>query len=170
MWAPWRSDYVSKPGGNTATLFADLAASNDDEKNLILLRGKCCFGILNRYPYNTGHLMVVPYRVTPNLEDLADDELLEMMNMIRHLKAVVAKAFQPQGYNVGINIGSVAGAGIVEHLHIHLVPRWKTDANFMTTTAETRVHPCDLPSVYKRLKDVLDQAPIATSGQLAPLG
>ena len=165
LWAPWRSDYVSRPGGNTATLFSDLAASNEDEKNLILLRGKACFGILNRYPYNTGHLMVVPYRVTPSLEDLSDDELLEMMNMIRHLKAVIFKAFKPQGYNVGINIGSVAGAGVVAHLHIHLVPRWKTDSNFMTTTAETRVHPCDLAGVYKQLKAVMDGAPSPSPAQ-----
>ncbi len=118
-------------------------------------RGKSCFAVLNRYPYTTGHLMIVPYRATAALEDLADDELLEMMTMLKRMKAAAAAAFQPHGFNVGINLGAAAGAGIEAHLHVHLVPRWNHDANFMTTTAGTRVHPCELTSVYAAIRNAL---------------
>jgi ATP adenylyltransferase len=127
-------------------IFARIAQSTDDEAHFVLARGKSCFAVLNIFPYNTGHLMIIPYRETGALEDLSDDELLEMMTMLKRLKAAVSAAFSPQGFNVGINLGVAAGAGIEQHLHIHLVPRWKGDANFMTTTADTRVHPNDLAS------------------------
>jgi ATP adenylyltransferase len=163
LWAPWRNNYVSQTTGrNTATLFADIAKSNDDEENLVVLRGKSCFGILNRYPYNTGHLMVVPYRVTGKIEELGDDEILELMNMMRYLKTVLTTAFAPHGFNIGINLGAAAGAGIVEHMHLHLVPRWRSDSNFMTTTADTRIHPSDLGQVYAKVKQVIAETPAST--------
>jgi len=155
LWAPWRNLYVKNCQKNEGNVFAEIAQGSDDEGHYVLARGKGCFAILNLYPYNTGHLMVIPYRVTGALEDLSDDELLEMMTMLKRMKAAVTAAFQPHGFNVGINLGAAAGAGIDQHLHIHLVPRWRSDANFMTTTAETRVHPTELATVYAMLKKQL---------------
>jgi ATP adenylyltransferase len=155
LWAPWRGQYVSRPESERGDVFAEIARSSDDETNHVLARGKSCFALLNLYPYSSGHLMVVPYRVTGALEDLADDELLEMMTMLKRMKAAVTAAFHPHGFNVGINLGAAAGAGIEGHLHLHLVPRWQGDANFMTTTAQTRVHPIELDSVYANIKKQL---------------
>jgi ATP adenylyltransferase len=155
LWAPWRNLYVKHPQDPKADVFAEIAQSSDDEAHFVLARGKSCFAVLNIYPYNTAHLMVVPYRSTGDLDDLSDDELLELMTMLKRMKAAVTAAFSPHGFNVGINIGSAAGAGIASHLHVHLVPRWRGDANFTTTTAETRVHPIDLATVYAALKKQL---------------
>jgi len=153
LWAPWRNPYVrhtqEKKEGN---IFAEIAQSGDDEANYVLARGKTCFALLNAYPYITAHLMVVPYRATGDLDDLDDTELLELMTMLRRMKQAVTEAVHPHGFNVGINIGAAGGAGIAEHLHIHLVPRWNGDSNFMTTTAETRVHPSDLAGTYKLIR------------------
>ncbi len=152
LWAPWRNLYVKDSKKYEGDIFAQIAQGSNDEEHFVLARGKSCFAILNLYPYNTAHLMVIPYRKTGTLEDLSDDELLEMMTMLKRMKAALTAAFQPQGFNIGINLGSAAGAGIDQHLHIHLVPRWRNDANFMTTTAETRVHPNDLPGVYAAIR------------------
>ena len=129
---------------------------DDDAGHFVLARGKSCFAVLNIYPYNTAHLMVVPYRATGDLDELSDDELLELMTMLKQMKAAVTAAFQPHGFNIGINLGSAAGAGIDQHLHVHLVPRWRSDSNFMSTTAETRVHPTDLSrrSIQRRSKNI----------------
>jgi len=156
LWAPWRNLYVTHPQGEKGgDVFAEIARSSEDEANHVLARGKSCFAVLNLYPYGTGHLMIVPYRSTGALEELADDELLELMTMLKRMKAAVSEAFHPHGFNVGINLGTAAGAGIEAHLHVHLVPRWRGDANFMTTTAQTRVHPSDLASVYASIKKQL---------------
>jgi ATP adenylyltransferase len=152
LWAPWRNLYVKHPQETKGDVFAQIAQSTDDDVNYVLARGKSCYAVLNLYPYNTAHLMIVPYRATGDLDDLGDDELLELMTLLKRMKAAVTAAYGPHGFNVGINIGAAGGAGIAEHLHIHLVPRWRGDANFMTTTAETRVHPSDLPSVYATIK------------------
>jgi ATP adenylyltransferase len=152
LWAPWRNLYVKDTQKNEGNVFARIAQGSDDEGNFVLARGKSCFAVLNIYPYNTGHLMIIPYRETGALEDLSEDELVEMMRMLMKMKAAVTAAFQPQGFNVGMNIGTAAGAGIDQHLHMHLVPRWKGDVNFMTATAETRVHPNDLRSVYAAIR------------------
>jgi ATP adenylyltransferase len=155
LWAPWRNLYVKDGQKNEGNIFARIAQGTDDEAHYVLARGKSCFAVLNVYPYNTGHLMVLPYRETGAMEDLSDDEMLEMMAMLLRLKKAVTTAFNPQGFNVGINLGAAAGAGIDQHLHIHLVPRWRGDANFMTTTAETRVHPTDLATVYAAIRKQL---------------
>jgi ATP adenylyltransferase len=152
LWAPWRNIYVKHPQEAKGDVFAGIAQSSDDEAHYVLARGKSCFAVLNLYPYNTAHLMVIPYRATGVLEDLGDDELLELMTMLKQMKAAVTAAYNPQGFNVGINIGAAGGAGIDSHLHVHLVPRWRGDSNFMTTTAETRVHPTDLATVYKTIR------------------
>ena len=155
LWAPWRNLYVKDSQKNTGDVFASIAQGTDDEAHFVLARGKTCFAVLNIFPYNTGHLMVIPYRETGALEDLGDDELLQLMTMLKQMKAAVTAAFNPQGFNVGINLGAAAGAGIDQHLHVHLVPRWRGDANFMTTTAGTRVHPNDLATVYAAIKKQL---------------
>ncbi len=156
LWAPWRNLYVGHPqDASKGNVFAEIARSSEDEANYVLARGKTCFALLNLYPYNTAHLMVVPYRATGDLDELDDAELLELMTMLRQMKQAVTAAIHPHGFNVGINIGAAAGAGIAAHLHVHLVPRWRGDANFMTTTAETRVHPSDLASVYKLIREKL---------------
>ncbi len=156
LWAPWRNLYVGHPQDTRGIdVFAEIARSTDDEANHVLARGKSCFALLNLYPYNTAHLMVVPYRATGDLDELDDAELLELMTMLRRMKQAVTEALHPHGFNVGINIGAAGGAGIAAHLHVHLVPRWRGDANFMTTTAETRVHPSDLASVYRMIREKL---------------
>ena len=158
LWAPWRNTYVKQPQEKKAGgVFEEMGRSSDDAANHVLARGKSCYAVLNIYPYNTGHLMIVPYRAIRDLDELADDELLELMTMLKRMKAAVTTAFAPHGFNIGINLGAAAGAGIEEHLHVHLVPRWRGDANFMTTTAETRVHPSDLEKVYEMLKKQLEK-------------
>jgi len=116
LWAPWRNLYVHDPQKCGPNVFSLIAQSSDDEANHVLTRGKSCFALLNLYPYNTAHVMVVPYRATGALEDLSDDELLELMTMLKRIKAAVTAAFQPHGFNVGINLGTAAGAGIDQHL------------------------------------------------------
>jgi len=156
LWAPWRNLYVKDGTKHEGNIFARIAQDTDDEANFVLARGKACFAILNLYPYNTGHLMILPYRQTGALEDLSDDETLEMMTMLKRMKAAITAAFRPDGFNIGINLGAAAGAGIEQHLHIHLVPRWRNDANFLTTVAETRIHPTDLPTIYAAIKKQLN--------------
>jgi len=156
LWAPWRNTYVKQPRENRdGGVFAEMGRSSDDEAHYILARGKSCYAILNIYPYNTAHLMIVPYRAVRDLDELSDDELLELMTLLKRMKAAVTAAVAPHGFNIGINLGAAAGAGIEEHLHVHLVPRWRGDANFMTTTAETRIHPSDLASVYAAIRKQL---------------
>jgi ATP adenylyltransferase len=155
LWAPWRNLYVRDSSKHGGDVFEKIAHGTDDEAHFVLARGKSCFAILNLYPYTTAHLMVIPYRKTGDLEDLSDGETLELWDLLKRMKAAVTTAFRPHGFNVGINLGAVAGAGIEQHLHIHLVPRWPNDSNFMSVTAETRVHPSDLPTVYAALKKQL---------------
>ncbi len=155
LWAPWRNLYVKESGKKEGDVFAQIAQSTDDEANYVLARGKACFAILNIYPYNAGHTMVLPYRETGALEDLSVDELVEMMTMITRIKMAMSAAFHPDGFNIGLNLGAAAGAGIDQHLHFHIVPRWRGDSNFMSTTADTRVHPTDLAGVYAAIKKQL---------------
>jgi ATP adenylyltransferase len=154
LWAPWRNTYVTH-GVSDADLFSRLAASTEDEAHHILLRSKASYAVLNAFPYNAGHLMVVPYRVVTDLDELSPDELLDLFAVLQKAKVAVTRAYRPHGFNVGINLGAAAGAGVPKHLHIHLVPRWSHDANFMTTAGGTRVHPSDLATVYRDLRAAL---------------
>jgi ATP adenylyltransferase len=154
LWAPWRFDYVttaSKPAQN-GCIFVELPAQENDRDNLILYRGETAFVMLNAFPYTNGHLMVAPFRHTPNVEDLDDDEHAEVARLIASAVRWLKRAYLPEGFNIGANIGSAGGAGIPSHVHWHIVPRWKGDTNFMTTVGEVRVLPQSLEDSYDLLK------------------
>jgi len=157
LHAPWRIQYIlgpkSLPGGGS--IFTRIAQSNDDEANYVIARGKSCFAMLNNYPYNGGHLMVLPYREVPDFDDLTEDELLELMTLMRRCKRALTKTMQPHGFNIGVNLGRIAGAGIEQHLHIHVVPRWTGDVNFMPAIAQTSVIPEALKETAAKLRAAL---------------
>ena len=159
LHAPWRIDYILAPkqpnGGGS--LFTRIAQSSDDVANHVIARGRTCYAVLNAYPYNGGHVMVVPYRQTADLNDLTDDELGDLMRLTRRCLNALAKTMKPDGFNVGMNLGRCAGAGILEHLHLHIVPRWNGDTNFMPVLADTRVMPEALADVAARLRAALAQ-------------
>lgn len=127
----------------------------DDARNHVLLRGRTGYAMLNIYPYSSGHVMVVPYKHTPDLEDLTEQELGDLTVMVRQCQRALRVALKPDGFNIGVNIGEAAGAGIKEHLHIHVVPRWKGDSNFMSVTADTRIVPESLDDTLRKLKEAL---------------
>jgi len=155
LWAPWRMEYIlsDKSGG---CFICDAAESDDDRATLVLARGRKAFGLLNRYPYNNGHLMVCPYRHLGAIEELDSGELGEIMGMLVDLKCLLDGVMHPDGYNVGINLGAAAGAGVEEHLHVHLVPRWKSDTNFIPVLADTKVIPQHLDELWEQLKGAGD--------------
>jgi ATP adenylyltransferase len=156
LWAPWRNSYVKQAGEQgCGNVFEFIGRSQEDAQHHVILRGKACFALLNAYPYNTAHTLIVPYREIPDLEALSDDELLEMMLVLRRVKGAISALFRPAGFNIGLNLGEAAGAGIPKHLHWHLVPRWRSDVNFMTVTGDTRVHPSDLDTIYQQLVTAL---------------
>ncbi len=155
LWSPWRLDYLTDPKAEECFFCAGVEG-NDDRENLILLRGKRAFMILNRYPYNNGHFMVVPYAHVPSLEDLDAPTLTEMMLLLNRGLAALRRAMAPDGFNVGANLGEVAGAGIKEHVHIHAVPRWSGDTNYMPVVGNMRVIPQTWLQTYDDLKAALD--------------
>jgi ATP adenylyltransferase len=156
LWTPWRYQYISQVAAKQPEcIFCDAAARTDDEETLVVYRGKGCFIILNRYPYTSGHSMVVPYAHVAELS-LCDAAILaEMMLLAQRLESAMKSLYQPDGLNYGMNLGRAAGAGIAGHLHLHALPRWIGDTNFMTVTGETRVHPEELATTFARLKKAL---------------
>jgi len=156
MWAPWRMAYVSAEDDHEfegpRCVFCELPALGDDARALILDRGDHCFVVLNAYPYASGHLMVVPFAHVDRLTDLTAAARAEMMELARTAQEVIAGAMAPHGFNLGMNQGAAAGAGIADHLHLHLVPRWSGDTNFMTSTGDVRVMPQSLEETYAALK------------------
>jgi ATP adenylyltransferase len=159
LHAPWRIQYIlaPKPPLAEASLFASIAQSNDDEVNHVVVRERTCFALLNTYPYNGGHLLVVPYKQTPDLNGLTDEELADLFKLTRRCQNVLTKVMSPHGFNIGINVGKVAGAGIVEHLHVHVVPRWSGDTNFMPVLASTTVLPEALSELAAKLRAAFRQ-------------
>jgi len=158
LHAPWRIEYILAPKpekGDGESFLSKIARSNDDEANLVIARGRTCFALLNRYPYNGGHLMVVPYRQVAELEDLTEEELLELMLMTRRCIQALKQTMAPDGFNIGLNLGRVAGAGVKNHLHIHVVPRWNGDTNFMPVIADTKVVSEALHETAARLRNAL---------------
>ncbi len=156
IWSPWRIEYIRKEKEDFC-IFCKKPKENRDRENYILYRGKKNFVILNSYPYNPGHLMVAPYRHIANLEELTEEELLEHFQLVSRSIALVKKVFHPSGFNIGINLGKVAGAGIEDHVHTHIVPRWEGDTNFLPVISETRVIPEALAETYARLAEKLEQ-------------
>lgn len=152
LWAPWRMEYImsEKPSG---CILCDKPGANKDAVNYILYRGEKNFVLLNTYPYNPGHLMIAPYRHVAGLEDLAAEELHEHIEIVSRSLRVLRKVFNPGGFNIGINMGKVAGAGITDHVHTHIVPRWQGDTNFMPVFSDARVIPQALADTYEQLKD-----------------
>jgi ATP adenylyltransferase len=153
LHAPWRIEYILSPKPELKPgLFARIAQSSDDEANLVVARDRTCFALLNRYPYNGGHLMVVPYKEAADLNGLTDGEVADLWKLVRRCVNALAAVMKPDGFNVGINLGKVAGAGILEHLHIHVVPRWTGDTNFMPVIAGTGVVPDALHNIAAKLR------------------
>jgi ATP adenylyltransferase len=158
LWAPWRMKYIKETvekeeeGKSDECILCKVVKESDDEKNLILYRSLRVYIILNKYPYNTGHLMIVPYRHVPSIEDLDPCELLELSLTIKHSVEALREAFSPDGFNVGVNIGRAAGAGIYEHVHVHIVPRWVGDSNFMPVIGGVKVIPQSLDETYYQIK------------------
>ena len=155
LWTPWRYSYIASGVKDDECIFCAAAERHDDAQSLIVLRAKKNFVILNRYPYTSGHVMVVPYAHRATLADSEPETLSEMMALAQRMERALESLYHPNGYNVGINIGKAAGAGIAGHLHLHVLPRWIGDTNFMTTVGETRVQPEDLATTYERLRGAL---------------
>jgi len=154
LWAPWRMKYVERspqPEGAGGNIFVDLPAESDDRKNLILHRGELAFVLLNAFPYANGHLLVAPYRQVADIVLLNDPELLEINQLVVRSVSWIRTAYRPDSFNIGINMGVAAGAGIPQHIHWHIVPRWNGDTNFMTSIMDTRVMPQSLEDSYARL-------------------
>ncbi len=157
LWTPWRYQYVTsgdKPGG---CVFCAAAASEDDRANLVVHRGGEAFVILNRFPYTSGHLMIVPYQHVATLGELSEAALLETARLARAVEGLLREVYHPDGMNLGMNLGKSAGAGIAAHLHLHALPRWSGDTNFMTVVGETRVLPEALDITWQRLRAAFQQ-------------
>jgi ATP adenylyltransferase len=157
LHAPWRIEYIlaqkAEPGERS--IFTQIAQSSDDVANLVLARDKTCFALLNSFPYTGGHLMIIPYKQVPDFDQLTDGELADLLKLTRRCQAALRQVMKPDGFNMGVNIGKVAGAGIVEHLHIHVVPRWNGDTNFMPILANTSVLPQALADLAAQLRIAL---------------
>jgi ATP adenylyltransferase len=151
LWAPWRIGYIKSAGKEKGCLFCRVFRSTRDKENLLVLRSKHAFVLLNLYPYNNGHIMVVPVRHTQELESLTADETADLMDTLKKAKRLLDAALKPDGYNIGINIGRASGAGIAQHLHIHVVPRWNGDTNFMASVGATKIISQSLQELYKIL-------------------
>lgn len=151
LWAPWRTQYIHATKDKSRCVFCDAAASADDRERGVIFRGQFNFVILNAYPYTSGHLMVAPYEHVSRLSHLEEAVATEMMQLTRRAEMVLQAEYRPEGLNLGMNLGQAAGAGIEEHIHMHVLPRWTGDANFMTAVGETRVLPEDLGRTYERL-------------------
>jgi ATP adenylyltransferase len=154
LWTPWRLSYVTDASTTTPACIFCAAVEAGDAEPLVVYRGARAFVILNKFPYNNGHLMVVPVRHTGSLADLDDAELLEVMTLAREAERILTEVYRPHGFNLGINLGRPAGAGILDHLHLHVVPRWNGDTSFMTVFGDTRVLPEELPQTARRLREV----------------
>ena len=157
LWAGWRSEYVetatSEPAGEADCVFCGILASGEpDDVTYVVWRGEWCAALLNAYPYTNGHLMVLPVRHVGEMEDLDDGERAEVWSAVTHAVRALKAAYSPDGLNVGINLGRSAGAGVPGHFHVHCLPRWNGDTNFMTTVAETRVMPESLPASWEKVR------------------
>ena len=163
LWAPWRMAYITRAHEMEGCLFCRLHEEEKDEENKVIYRGRTCFVVLNIYPYNTGHVMVAPYRHVAYPTDITDEELLDLWKTVNLAIRAIQLAYGPQGFNVGINLGRVAGAGVEDHLHVHVVPRWLGDTNFMPVLASTKVISQHIDEMYRSLKEAFARA-LASGG------
>lgn len=154
LWAPWRLEYITGPKAGEC-IFCEAASSGDEDGNLVVKRGTTSLLMLNAFPYAPGHLMVAPNRHIASLHELRDYEMLEIMTLAREAVAALGEVMSPDGFNLGLNLGSVAGAGIADHLHQHVVPRWQGDTNFMPVLADTHVMPQALKATREALVDII---------------
>jgi len=157
LWAPWRSSYVVKNNNDKYCIFCN-AVNNIEQSNYVIYRSKYSIAMLNRYPYNNGHVMVAPIRHVPSIELLNDEELLDLMKTIALVIKAIRLCYNPHGFNIGSNIGKAAGAGIEHHVHIHIVPRWIGDTNFMPTIAFSKVIPEDLNTTWNKLRKCIENS------------
>jgi ATP adenylyltransferase len=155
LWAPWRMEYVQAERKDDGCIFCLAAQAGEYEPRLVLHRGERCLMMLNAFPYNSGHLMVSPHRHLASIEDLDAGELLELMTLAQRALRALRDAYHPHGFNLGVNEGEVAGAGFAGHVHLHVVPRWAADSNFMAVTGDTRVLPQSLQDTYRTLRSRL---------------
>jgi len=156
LHAPWRIEYILAPKpALEQSLFTSIAQSSDDEANYVIARDRTCYALLNRYPYTGGHVMVVPYKQVPDFNGLMDEEMLDLMRLTRRCQNAMTNVMRPEGFNIGVNLGKCAGAGILEHVHIHIVPRWIGDTNFMPVLAQTTVVPQALRELAAQLRAAL---------------
>lgn len=159
LWAPWRLNYIvsskEKEAQPAGCFLCRYAAESNDETNYVVHRGQQAIVVLNRYPYNNGHLLVAPVAHKASLSELTDAEMLEMQQLLQRMTAALTATMSPEGFNIGLNLGQVAGAGLPGHLHWHIVPRWSGDSNFMTVCADVNVIPQSLDALYKYLKQEL---------------
>ena len=159
LWTPWRYRYVAEASADKAQdgrcILCDALAAGDDTRTLIVLRGAKNFVILNRYPYTSGHVMVVPYAHVAELAAADPETLADMMRIAQRVQRALGETYHPDGYNLGMNLGRAAGAGISGHLHLHILPRWTGDTSFVTVVGETRVEPEDLSTTFERLRKAL---------------
>ncbi|MEX2399347.1 MAG: HIT domain-containing protein [Rhodothermales bacterium] len=155
MWSPWRSRHIASTTRQSdeerAELFERIARSDDDEANYVVYRGKTAFVVMNLYPYNNGHLLIVPFRRVEHYDALTDEEQVEIARLTDRCIRWLRRALSPDGFNVGMNLGSAGGAGVPEHLHVHVVPRWNGDTNFMATVSDVKVIPESMDRTYHKL-------------------
>jgi ATP adenylyltransferase len=157
LWSPWRMEYILSNKTENGCVFCEVLKTVDNPDNLVIHRGETAYVILNRYPYNTGHLLVIPYKHVPSYEDLEPAERAEMMELLNKSTVILREVYHPEAFNIGANIGAAAGAGIAPHLHFHLMPRWHGDTNFLTTISQTRIVPENLCDTWIRIKTAWDQ-------------
>jgi ATP adenylyltransferase len=156
LHAPWRIEYILAPKtAQNGSLFTRIAQASEDEANFVVARDRTCYALLNTYPYTGGHLLVVPYKEAADFNGLTDEEMADLMKLTRRCQNALTRVMKPDGFNIGINLGKVAGAGVPGHLHIHIVPRWQGDTNFMPVIADTTVMPQALKELAARLRAAL---------------
>jgi len=162
LWTPWRSTYMQAKKDKGLCIFCDAAAGSDDEETLVVYRGELGFILLNRYPYTSGHVMIAPYVHVSRLTHTSEATSNEIMRLTRLAEEAIEGVYHPGGLNLGMNMGEAAGAGIEQHIHMHLLPRWSGDANFMTSVSETRIIPESLNDTYAKLKKALANTPLSS--------
>lgn len=155
LWTPWRYNYVTDAGKTPACIFCEVIQAGDDEKVHIVHRARHCFIILNTFPYTSGHVMIVPYAHLDQLQKLAAEAAQEMMALSQRMEGVLRALYRPDGVNLGMNIGKAAGAGVAGHIHMHVLPRWVADANFVSVVCETQILPETLDITWKRMREAL---------------